>query len=132
MRDYQPRRNNKYILPTPVYHQTVWLIRDYDRICGELEDIMVSSPDPSDGLPRAANQTDEVFTKAARRETLLARKEAIDTALGKVPVEYRTGIWDSVQLRRSFPNDAARATYGKWKSRFIYEVAITMGLVDKK
>lgn len=32
MRDYQRRKNNKYYLPKSVYHRTLWVIRDYERM----------------------------------------------------------------------------------------------------
>lgn len=131
MRDY-PRKNGKYKLPTPVYHQTIWLIRDYDRICEELGDIILASPDPPDGQPSGHHLTDEVVSKVSRREHLADKKRAIDDALERIPEEYRRGVWDNIQLRRAFPNDAGRATYGRWKSLFILDIALSMGFVEKR
>ena len=132
MRDYQPKKRNKYQLPTPVYHQTLWLIRDYDRIAAELEAILLESPDPPDGMPSCNTLSDEVARKAERRDQLLTKKLAIDKSLDRIPPEYRRGVWENVQLRKPFPIDADRATYGRQKSLFIREVAILMGFVEKK
>ena len=132
MRDYQPRQKNKYRLPIPVYHQTVWLIRDYDRICSELNDILLASPDPPDGQPHGTNLSDEAFAKAKRRDQLVDKKNAIDNALARVPDDYRKGVWDNVQLRKSFPKDADRTTYARHKSAFILDVAISMNFIEKK
>ena len=48
-RDYQRKRNNKYILPYAAYHQTVWQIRDYYRLKEEAQAILDESPPPPDG-----------------------------------------------------------------------------------
>lgn len=131
MRDYQRKKNNKYILPTAVYHQTIWLIRDYDRMVKELADILLESPAPPDGMPGGTNKVSEVQVKAERREPLLKKTTAIEKALKKVPREYRKGVWDNIQEHKAYPNDADRNTYGRWKSRFIREVAVSLGMVSK-
>ena len=56
MRDYQRTRNNKYVLPQTVYLQTIYKIRDYDRMVLELERALESSPEPSDGMPKGLEQ----------------------------------------------------------------------------
>lgn len=121
MRDYQRQKNNRYILPNAVYHQTIWVIRDYDRMCSELHDILVESPDPPDGMPRGSNTGDETYTKAKRREELRDKVSAIEDALELIPEEYRKGIWRNIQENRPFPS--ARSTYGYWKTIFVYEIA---------
>lgn len=131
MRDYQRKRNNKYILPTAVYHQTIWLIRDYDRMMKELDDILLESPAPPDGMPSGTSKVSEVQVKAERREPLLKKTTAIEKALKKVPKEYRKGVWNNIQNRCPFPIDADRTTYARWKSKFIRDVAVSLGMVSK-
>ena len=68
MRDYQ-RTKGKYILPREVYHQTIWIIRDYYRLKEEAEAILHESPGPSDGQPHGMNGiSDPNASKAIRRE----------------------------------------------------------------
>ena len=129
MKDYQRKKNNKYILPYAVYMQTVWIIRDYPRMKEEAQAILEESPPPPDGQPRGTGKGDDVFSKAARREDLLRKTKAIEYALGTVPKEYRFGVWLNVIERRAFPRDAGRSTYGKWKSRFVFEVAVRLGII---
>ena len=131
MKDYHPKKG-KYILPTSVYHQTIWIIRDYDRIVSELSDMMLASPAPPDGQPKGSSISDEVFAKTKRRDEYTAKKLAIEHGLEKVPEEYRRGVWDNIQMRKAFPHDAGRSTYSKWKSRFIYEVAVKMNFIEKR
>lgn len=129
MREYQRRKNNKYILPAAAYNLTVWTIRDYCRIKEEAEAILMESPPPPDGQPRGSGTGDEVASKAIRREEFLRKTAAIETALGNIPKEYRGGVWANIVKRKAFPLDADRSTYGRWKSRFIYEVAVRLGIV---
>lgn len=131
MSDYQRKRNNKYILPTAVYHQTLWLIRDYDRMMQELNDIMLESPAPPDGMPRGTSKVSEAQVKAERRAPILAKTNAIEKAMKRVPKEYRRGVWNNIQAREAFPRDADRSTYAKWKSRFIHDVAVALGMIPE-
>lgn len=129
MRDYQRIKNNKYILPRDVYHQTLWIIRGYDRMKEDAAAIMVESPPPPDGQPRGANTGDDTASKAARRETNLRRIKQIDAALEDIPPEYRRGVWNNTVHCDPFPIDAARSTYALWKSRFVYKCAINLGII---
>lgn len=132
MKDYQRTRGNKYILPTAVYHQTIWIIRDYYRMQEELDDILLESPAPPDGMPSGGVKISDAVVKAERREYMLKKVSAIETALKHIPKEYRTGVWENIYKRRAFPNDAARATYARWKSLMIYEVATSLKLINPK
>jgi len=123
LRDYQRHKNNKYILPHAVYHKTLWQIRDYYRLKTEADGILVESTPPSDGMPRGTAISDPVHAKAVRRETALRIVSIIDRELTLIPSEYRKGIWESVQFRKRYPDDADRHTYGRWRARFIYGVA---------
>lgn len=128
-RDYQRKRNNKYILPYAAYHQTLWQIRDYYRLKEEAQAILEESPPPPDGQPRGTKLGDEVASKAARREEYVRKARAIEDALDLVPPEYRRGVWKSVVYYDPFPIDAARSTYAMWKSRFVYECAYKLGIM---
>lgn len=131
MRDYQRQKNNKYLLPPAVYHRTIWTIRDYYRLVAEAEDLLTNSPPPSDGMPKDGAISDPVFQRAQRRYELKRQARAIDGALVIIPKEYRTGVWSNIQWNKRFPNDAGRATYARYKSKYIYEVASKLGLIER-
>jgi hypothetical protein len=129
MRDYQ-RTKGKYILPREVYHQTIWIIRDYYRLKEEAEAILHESPGPSDGQPHGMNGiSDPNAAKAIQRERLVAKTDAIDKALACLPAEYRAGVWQNILYYMPMPMDAGRATYGRWKARFVWEVANSLKLI---
>ena len=130
MRDYQRTRNNKYVLPTPVYHQTIWLIRDYARMVEQMDDILLSTHTPLVGIPRGNRSygVSETVIKAEKRETLRKKTAAIEAALETIPEEYRKPIWDNIQERKAYPLYADKNTFGRWKSRLIYRVAVNAEL----
>lgn len=130
MRDYQRKKNNKYILPSAVYHQTIWTIRDYYRMKEEANSILTESSSALDGMPHGEMVTDVVTRKAIKRERLIERITAIDTALSEVPTEYRGAIWKNILYSTPFPVHADRSTYGRNKSKFIANVAGRLGLYD--
>lgn len=130
MRDYQRRKNNKYILPTAVYHQTIWTIRDYYRMQQEANDILTSSSSALDGMPHGGMKADVVTRKAIKRERLIAKISAIDAALADIPTEYRKPVWKNILYGTPFPAYADRSTYGRNKAKFIASTAERLGLYD--
>ena len=130
MRDYQRKKNNKYILPSAVYHQTIWAIRDYYRMKQEANDILTETPSALDGMPHGGRSADIVTRKAIRREKLINKISAIDAALSDIPREYQKPIWKNIMYGLPFPPYADRSTYGRNKSKFIAGVAERLGFYD--
>lgn len=130
MKDYQRKKNNKYILPQAIYLITLWTIRDYQRMKDEYSAIgSVSSP-VIDGMPHGQGGTsDPTESQAVKAENLAVKIEAIESSLKAVPVYYRRGVWESIQYRSPYPLDGDRSTYGRWKSRFIHDVARKLNLI---
>ncbi len=131
MRDYQRKKNNKYILPTAVYHRTIWTIRDYYRLAAEANELITASPQPQDGMPKGSDVGSPVESKVLARERLMREVNAIDDGLKVIPTEYRHAIWGNIQFGTRFPNDAGRATYGRWKAKYLYEVARRLKFIDE-
>lgn len=129
MKDYQRMKNNKYLLPGAVYHTALWIIRDYDRMVEESNDILLESPSPSDGMPRSSKLVDEVAGKAERRAGYARKIIAIEKALDRIPDEYQRGVWENITKRKAFPKDASRSTYSRNKSKLVYHVAKNLELI---
>jgi len=121
--DYQRTKSNPYILPENLYKQTLYQIRDYNRICEEIKDLPTRSPAPPDGQPRGngtGNPTEYTGVKLAQYKTI---KEAIEKARNDIPVEYREGVWKKVMYNSNYPIDADPSTYWRYKCKFVYSVA---------
>ena len=124
---YQRKKNNKYILPNAVYNHTIWQIRDYKRLKQALALIPQESPNPPDGMPQAQGFTgDPVYQKVAKMEDIRKVTDAIEQELLQSPKEYRKGVWESITERKRFPDDADRSTYGRYKSKYVYSVAVRL------
>lgn len=128
-RDYQRTKNNKYILPRAVYHQTIWRIRDYYRLKCEADYLLSTSAVNTENESVQNSQiSDPVATKAIRREKLLEDVCTVDRALKEIPPEYRKGVWENIMFGKAYPLDADRSTYGRYKSRFVYILAERFGI----
>lgn len=129
MNEYQ-RKKSRYTLPRNLYMATLYQIRDYERMKDEAWALLDSSPEPPDGQPKGTVVGNPVEAAAIRREKYVQIIRIIDEALEEVPEEYRKGVWKNIQRGERYPDDASRNTYGNYKSRFIYEVAKKIYLLD--
>ena len=123
MKDGQRKKNNKYILPQQVWLQTINLIRDYYRMKEVADDLIATAP-VKDGTGIRSGVSDPTFAKVVKRERHVKMTDIIDEEKNKIPVEYRHGVWNSIMYRTPYPLDADRSTYSRWKSRFVYNVAV--------
>lgn len=126
MRDYQRQKNNKYILPRAQYHRTLWLIRDYYRIVEEVKYIAESGPGVSDGMPKGNRTSDPTSDKAIRAGRMIDIINLIDDERSNMPEEYQRGVWENIMYGTAYPMDADRSTYGRVKSKFVYNIAKRM------
>lgn len=126
---YQRQKNNRYILPTAVWNKTIWQIRDYYRL-KEARDDIIYQRGADDGMPHGSGTGDPTFQKAEKLSRVTDVVKAIEDALKQIPQEYRKGVWDNVQFRSPYPDDAARRTYGRMKARFVFLVARRLDYVS--
>lgn len=131
MRDYQRQKNNKYLLPTAVYHKTLWSIRDYYRVKETLNAIA----DTSTGISydrdkvQTSGSSDGVFNAALKYGAAKHLIDCIDKAREEMPSEYQQGVWNNILFYYAFPQDADRTTYGRVKTKFIHDVAEGLGYI---
>jgi hypothetical protein len=131
MRDYQRQKNNKYQLPTTVYHKTLWTIRDYYRIkesLNSIADTSVGIAYDKDKVQTSGN-SDMVFKAAVKYGDVKKVVDCIEDARERMPDEYQQGVWNNILFYNSYPRDADRSTYGRVKSKFIYDVAEGLGYI---
>ena len=124
-RDYQAKKNNPYRMPRSLYRRVLALIRDYDRMRVEVEELILASPNP-EGI-KGGGPGDPTARAAERIERMQSDVRAIEQALKKIPPEYRKGVFNSVRYYRAFPVDADRTTYARHKQKFVYFVAENLG-----
>ena len=133
MREYQRKKNNRYVLPRALYNQTIWQIRDYYRLKEEYESIPEErkSVMDLDGMPHGSPSHDGIEKKIIRMERLKRIIDIVESEKEGIPEEYRQGVWSNILYRTPYPKGADRSTYGRWKSRMIYNVALRQGLIEE-
>lgn len=124
-RDYQRKINNRYKLPKAIYHQTLWIIRDYERIKRQLENTLSCSKSNNDinSYIQTNFVGNPVLNEIIKRDKYFNYVKIIEESLDIIPIEYQKGVWDNITKYKAYPLDADRSTYGRYKSKFIHEVA---------
>lgn len=125
MRNYQPKINNPYILPHNLYMQTLYLIRDYDRLKRQYKDILDETPH-QDGQPRGGGISNPTEQKAVKLEAVYEKLTAIEKSEKQVPGEYRSHVLNNVMYGVRYPDFADRTTWSRHRCRFVYGVAKNM------
>lgn len=127
-RDYQRKKNNRYILPKTVYHCTLWKIRDYYRLKDEA-DAMINHKGDDTCQVQGGSPSDPVMVAVVKRERYIKEVDIISNSLKCMPVEYRQGVWENIHFGQAFPLCADRSTFGRYKSKYIYTVAKRLDLI---
>lgn len=124
MKEYQ--RKNQWTIPADMWMKTIWTIRGYSRYRDEVDGLLGLSAVNSDGQPHTRGPGDPTFRQAAELMENYSYQmiKIIDDSLTLIPVEYRKGVWNNIQYRTKYPDDAARNTYGHWKQVFVVAVAM--------
>ena len=129
MRNYQPKHNNPYFLPHNLYMHVLYLVRDYDRMKAQQNNILFASSAP-DGMPGGNQAGDPTGNKALQMSFLSGQIQAIERALDKIPPEYRKGVFDNVRYGGwPYGVPAHRNTWSKWRTRFVYWIAYELKLL---
>ena len=133
-REWQQTKQKEYVMPDTVYYQSLWAVRDLNRMEARLEELeedkgereksgsVVHEPGNSGSLwqPTEDNAMEKVI--------LEERVKAIHNALSIVPDIYRPYILNNIILKKSgsdFPNKFWKI----WKQRFLFYVAKNLSLI---
>lgn len=123
MRDYYLKNSE---IPEELYRQTLFMIKDYDRMKEEYDNAIWDSPEPPDGQPRGSNAGDPTSREGLKRAELFRKLQAIEQAKLSLPEEYREGVWNNVLYKTPYPKSAHRKTWWQYKTAFILRVARNM------
>ena len=129
MRDYQPHKNNPYWLEPTIYRRVLAVVRDYDRMVRDYNEIIHETA-AGDGQPGSNTPGDPVARKAERMDRLWEDIRAVEIALIQIPPEYRDGVLRNIRYG-GWPEDvpAHRNTWSKWRRRLLFLVAEKLYLV---
>lgn len=123
MSEYQKTKNNPYLLPKTLYYRVLWLIRDYERLKAERNEIIYSYNCQQDGLPKGSTMDSPTEQRALKLERLSRELEAIDQALLQVDLDMRNSILENIYYQIPYPHYPIRWTWQRQKQKFVYNVA---------
>ena len=115
-------------MPHNVYMRVLYIIRDYDRMKAEQNEVIFATPERYMGAKRNGHG-DPTANKAIKIANMSRETDAIERALAHIPEEYRDGIWRNIIHREIYPYCAHPNTWNEWKRRFCYFTAGFLGLV---
>ena len=127
-KDYQPKKNNPYLLPQSVYQRTLWAIRDYDRMKAARREILYSYSCQQDGLPHASDPANPTEAKALKLAQLSRDMEAVEQALLLVDDDMRRGLMQNICDQTPYPYFPSKRTWQRAKQKFIHQVAENLRL----
>lgn len=113
-------------LPRYVDAQVKAVLKGYNAMRDEYDNMLQESPDPPDGQPRGSGSTDPTSRAAARRADIKQKLEAVEQSILSIPEEYRQGVWDNAVYGASYPANADRTTYWRYKAKFFRRIAKRM------
>ena len=135
MREWQQTRFKDLVMPDAVYYQTIWAVRDLDRMEEKLDKLDQDIKQGSISTTSLVRDGEVDYhsrkhteDKAIEKALLEMRVNAIKSALMKVPPMYRQFIMDSIVMHKGygcFPNKLWRL----WKQRFLFNVAKNLELM---
>ena len=128
-KDYQQQKGNPYLLPKTVYHRTLWVIRDYERMKAERNEILYSYSCEQDGLPHGSDVGTPTEAKALKLEQISRDMEAVEQALLQVDEDMRSGIMNSICYQVPYPYYPSTSTWVRRKRKFVYDVAKNLRLI---
>ena len=133
-REWQQTRFKEFVMPDAVYYQSIWAVRDLERMQGRIAELRDEVEHGSFGGSVVNDRRPDYATvrptekKAIEKAVLEARVKAINSAMEMVPERYRPYVVANVIMKKSgkdFPNKLWRV----WKQRFLFNVAKNLSLI---
>ncbi len=131
-REWQQTKYKELVMPDAVYYQSVWAVRDLERMENRLAELEQS--EFGGGTSIVSDRPNHFVLyrpteeKALERTVLRERIRGIHAALALVPEEYRSFILSNLILKNSgktFPGKLWRY----WKQKFLYNVAKNLSIM---
>lgn len=133
MREWQLTKLKDYLMPEAVFCQSIWAVRDLQRMEERLTELR-ENPDDINTSSFYVCSGDKMHTcnspterRAVERVNLEGRVNAIRDALSVVPEECREAVLLNVAEQVGFEKEPK--IHRIWKQRFLYYVARNLSLM---
>ncbi|MBQ5852215.1 MAG: hypothetical protein IIW54_15595 [Lachnospiraceae bacterium] len=138
-RNYQLKRFKECLLPHNVYMQVVYIIKDYERLLEEKEQILHGSTFP-DGMPKGNDISNPTETKAEKLIQITDKLNAIDQTSVEMIGYYSDRVeafkpieaffnYDYFSYTLSKGDGYAEITWKRYRQRFAYLVAQKLKMI---
>lgn len=131
-REWQQRKMKNYVMPDAVYYQSIWAVRDLERMEKRLREIASYDISTKQCVVMESREPYEIFKPtekiALENAILKERISAIKNALSIVPKDYRSYVLSNIIFQNSgyaFPDKIWRI----WKQKFLFNVAKNLSLM---
>lgn len=134
-REWQQTRYKEYVMPDAVYYQSLWAVRDLQRMTDRLSEIKGNGTEGSNtksvSVVKDGGKTYNVSrpTEQGAMEVIILeeRINAINSALEEVPEGYREFVMTSIVsgTGKEFPS----RLWKYWKQRFLFRVAKNLSMI---
>ncbi|MBO4235799.1 MAG: hypothetical protein J5928_05135 [Firmicutes bacterium] len=118
-------------MPNAVYYQSIWAVRDLERMEDRLRELSRSAMQEGDGgilMEREAGYKESKVERRAMEAAILSeRVEGIRKALGEIPERYRNCILDNIVYNE--PVKYPGKLWKLWKQKFLFGVAINLSIM---
>ena len=130
-REWQQTRMSEYVMPNAVYYQSIWAVRDLERMEQRLKELNRAAMQEGDIgvlMEREAGYKESKVERRAMEAAILSeRVEGIKNALGDIPERYRKCIVDNIDYNE--PVKYPGKLWKLWKQKFLYGVAMNLSLM---
>lgn len=131
-REWQQTKFKEYVMPDPVYYQSLWAVRDLERMEARLEELRREKKNYGGSFiceSRSPSLLSRPTEKHALEMAVLEERiNAIKDALSIVPESYRAFVLSNIILKTSgkgYPNKLWKV----WKQRFLFQVAKNLSIM---
>ena len=130
-REWQQTRMSEYVMPNAVYYQSIWAVRDLERMEDRLKELNRAAMQESEGgilMEREAGYKESKVERRAMEAAILSeRVEGIRKALSEIPERYRSCILDNIVYNE--PVTYPGKLWKLWKQKFLFGVAINLSIM---
>ena len=136
-REWQQTRLLEYVMPHAVYYQTIWAVRDLERMEDRLKELNreqhrqktnVSTINEPVRRYNAKKKDSYVESQAMETLVLKERVDGIHSAMNEVPPKYRGTILNNIVQREEISIYEDK-DWKMWKQRFLYSVAKNLSII---
>ena len=129
-REWQQTRMSEYVMPNAVYYQSIWAVRDLDRMEQRLRELNRNAMQEASGVLNESAigyKESKTENKAMEAAILSERVGGIRNALTEIPERYRVCILENIVYNEPvrFPGKLWKL----WKQKFLYRVAVNLSLM---